>query len=106
MVDPLRRVSGEGFAVEKPLLDHRRAEELRLQELKVAGEEILPRDKVSLRINLNAGYRVSDVLVAYAKQAKPVDFLYKELQFGLRGAVGTRTLDEVLENKGVIDEVV
>ena len=28
-----------------------------------------------------------------------------ELQFGLRAAVGTRTLDELLENKTVIDEV-
>jgi regulator of protease activity HflC (stomatin/prohibitin superfamily) len=80
--------------------------DLRLQVLEVAGQEILTRDKVSLRVNLNAGYRVSDVLGAYAKQAKPVDFLYKELQFGLRAAVGTRTLDELLENKSVIDEVV
>ena len=80
--------------------------DLRLQVLEVAGQEILTRDKVSLRINLTAGYRISDVLVAYAKQAKPVDFLYKELQFGLRAAVGTRTLDELLENKSVIDEVV
>ena len=80
--------------------------DLRLQSLEVAGQEILTKDKVSLRVNLNAGYRVTDVLVAYAKQAKPVDFLYKELQFGLRAAVGTRTLDELLENKSVIDEVV
>jgi regulator of protease activity HflC (stomatin/prohibitin superfamily) len=80
--------------------------DLRLQALEVAGQEILTKDKVSLRVNLNAGYRVSDVLLAYAKQAKPVDFLYKELQFGLRAAVGTRTLDELLENKSVIDEVV
>lgn len=60
----------------------------------------------SLRINLNAGYRISDVLTAFSKQAKPPDFLYKELQFGLRAAVGTRTLDELLENKNIIDEVV
>ena len=80
--------------------------DLRLQVLEVAGQEILTRDKVTLRVNLNAGYRVSDVLVAYAKQAKPMDYLYKELQFGLRAAVGTRTLDELLENKSVIDEVV
>jgi len=80
--------------------------DLRLQVLEVAGQEILTRDKVSLRINLTAGYRISDVLAAFAKQAKPVDFLYKELQFGLRAAVGTRTLDELLENKSVIDEVV
>ena len=80
--------------------------DLRLQVLEVAGQEILTKDKVSLRVNLTAGYRVSDVLVALSKQAKPVDFLYKELQFGLRAAVGTRTLDELLENKTVIDDVV
>lgn len=80
--------------------------DLRLQVLDVAGQEILTRDKVSLRVNLTASYRVSDALTAFAKQAKPVDFLYKELQFGLRAAVGTRTLDELLENKTVIDDVV
>ena len=80
--------------------------DLRLQTLEVAGQEILTRDKVTLRVNLTAGYRVSDVLEALAKQAKPMEFLYKELQFGLRAAVGTRTLDELLENKTVIDEVV
>jgi regulator of protease activity HflC (stomatin/prohibitin superfamily) len=78
--------------------------DLRLQVLEVAGQEILTKDKVPLRVNLNAGYRVSDVLAAYGKQAKPVDYLYKELQFGLRAAVGTRTLDELLENKGMIDQ--
>jgi len=78
----------------------------RLQVVEVAGQEILTKDKVPLRVNLNAGYRVTDVLVAFGKQAKPVDYLYKELQFGLRAAVGTRTLDELLENKGLIDQVV
>jgi regulator of protease activity HflC (stomatin/prohibitin superfamily) len=80
--------------------------DLRLQVLEVAGQEILTKDKVPLRVNLNAGYRVTDVLVAFGKQAKPVDYLYKELQFGLRAAVGTRTLDELLENKGLMDQVV
>jgi len=78
----------------------------RLQVLDVAGQEILTKDKVNLRVNLTAGYRVADVLTAYSKQAKPMEYLYKELQFGLRAAVGTRTLDELLENKSVIDEVV
>jgi regulator of protease activity HflC (stomatin/prohibitin superfamily) len=78
----------------------------RLQVLDVAGQEILTRDKVALRVNLVAGYRLTDVLVAFAKHAKPVDFLYKELQFGLRAAVGTRTLDELLEDKGAIDQAV
>ena len=80
--------------------------DLRMQVLEVAGQEILTRDKVGLRINLSAGYRITDVKVAFAKQAKPLDYLYKELQFGLRAAVGTRSLDELLENKGIINEVV
>jgi regulator of protease activity HflC (stomatin/prohibitin superfamily) len=80
--------------------------DLRLQIVDVAGQEILTRDKVSVRVNLTAGYRVADVMTAFSKQAKPLDFLYKELQFALRAAVGTRTLDEILEDKRLIDDVV
>ncbi|PAU55650.1 slipin family protein [Pseudomonas indica] len=78
----------------------------RLQALEVSGQEILTRDKVSLRLNLAANWRYSDVLLAHARLAKPQEHLYRELQFGLRAAVGTRTLDELLENKQIIDETV
>jgi regulator of protease activity HflC (stomatin/prohibitin superfamily) len=77
-----------------------------MQTVEVAGQEILTKDKVTQRITLTASYRVADVMLAHTKHAKPVDYLYKELQFALRAAVGTRTLDELLENKTVIDEVV
>jgi regulator of protease activity HflC (stomatin/prohibitin superfamily) len=80
--------------------------DLRLQALEVTGQEILTRDKVSLRLNLSATWRFTDVLKAYKELAKPAEHLYRELQFGLRAAVGTRSLDELLENKTVIDEVV
>lgn len=80
--------------------------DLRLQSLEVTGQEILTRDKVSLRLNLVATWRYGDVLVAFTQLNRPVDHLYRELQFGLREAVGTRTLDELLENKTVLDELV
>ena len=80
--------------------------DLRLQTLEVTGQEILTRDMVSLRLNLSASWRYTDVLKAFTQLAKPAEHLYRELQFGLRAAVGTRTLDELLENKTVIDEVV
>ncbi|HMN81538.1 MAG TPA: slipin family protein, partial [Burkholderiaceae bacterium] len=80
--------------------------DLRLQALEVTGQEILTRDKVALRLNLSATWRYTDVLKAYKELARPVEHLYRELQFGLRAAVGTRSLDELLENKTVIDEVV
>lgn len=78
----------------------------RLQVLEVGGQEILTKDKVNLRLNLAANWRYSDVLQAFAQLTKPVDHLYRELQFALREAVGTRTLDELLEDKQVIDDVV
>ena len=78
----------------------------RLQLMEVAGQEILTKDKVNLRINLGANWRYSDMLQAFSQLTKPVDHLYRELQFALREAVGTRTFDELLENKQIIDEVV
>jgi regulator of protease activity HflC (stomatin/prohibitin superfamily) len=80
--------------------------DLRLQTVDVTGQEILTRDKVALRLNLSATWRYSDVLKAHTQLAKPAEHLYRELQLGLRAAVGTRSLDELLENKTVIDEVV
>jgi len=82
------------------------AVDLRLQAVEVTGQDILTRDKVGLRLNLSATWRYVDVLKAFTQLAKPAEHLYRELQFGLRAAVGTRTLDELLENKTVIDEVV
>jgi regulator of protease activity HflC (stomatin/prohibitin superfamily) len=80
--------------------------DLRLQAVEVSGQEILTRDKVGLRVNLSATWRYADVQQAYTQLQKPADHLYRELQLGLRAAVGTRSLDELLENKSVIDEIV
>jgi len=75
----------------------------RVQSMEVAGQEILTRDKVSLRVNLTALWQVLDVVKARAALTNFVEFLYKQLQFALREAVGTRTLDELLGDKGVLD---
>lgn len=75
----------------------------RLAELEVAGQEILTRDKVSLRVNLVAVYRISDALLAKTRVADVRAYAYRELQFGLRQAIGTRPLDALLADKGAID---
>jgi regulator of protease activity HflC (stomatin/prohibitin superfamily) len=80
--------------------------DMRLQTVEVSGQDILTRDKVGLRLNLSATWRFTDVKLAFAQLAKPAEHLYRELQLGLRAAVGTRSLDELLENKTVIDDVV
>jgi regulator of protease activity HflC (stomatin/prohibitin superfamily) len=78
----------------------------RLQSLEVSGQEILTKDKVSLRLNLTASYRVTDPKLAYTALSDFGDFLYKELQFGLRESVGTRTLDELLARKDELNETI
>jgi regulator of protease activity HflC (stomatin/prohibitin superfamily) len=75
----------------------------RVQAMEVAGQEILTRDKVSLRVNLTALWQVLDAVKARGALTNFVEFVYKELQFALREAIGARVLDELLGDKGALD---
>ena len=77
--------------------------DLRVQSLEVSGQELLTKDKVSLRVNLAASMRVTDPVAARTKVAKYGDHLYRELQYGLRKAVSAKTLDELLGDKASLD---
>jgi regulator of protease activity HflC (stomatin/prohibitin superfamily) len=77
--------------------------DLRYSTMEVSGQDILSKDKVPLRLNLTAGYRITDPLKAKNGLSDITGYLYKELQFALRGAVGEKTLDALLEDKGTID---
>jgi regulator of protease activity HflC (stomatin/prohibitin superfamily) len=80
--------------------------ETRLQAMEVAGQEILTRDKVSLRLNLTALWQVTDAVKARSVVSNASEYVYKELQLALREAVSSRTLDELLTDKGAIDREV
>jgi regulator of protease activity HflC (stomatin/prohibitin superfamily) len=75
----------------------------RVQTMEVSGQDILTKDKVSLRINLTALWQVVDIVQARTQLQNFVEYVYKELQFALREAVGSRTLDELLSAKGDLD---
>ena len=75
----------------------------RVQAVEVSGQELLTRDKVSLRVNLSASLRIADPVLARTRVAKHGDFVYRELQFGLRQAVALRSLDELLGDKARLD---
>ncbi|SDK76207.1 slipin family protein [Microbulbifer yueqingensis] len=81
-----------------PLVD------LRLQTVEVSGQEILTRDRVSLRINLSANYRVLDAERAALKLGNYAEYIYRELQLRLREAVGGNTLDALLEDKNSLNQ--
>ncbi|TQV74952.1 slipin family protein [Aliikangiella marina] len=78
----------------------------RLQNLEVSGQEILTKDRVSLRINLSASYRIIDTEKVATLLKNHSEFLYREFQLALREVVGTRSLDAILEDKDIVNQVV
>ena len=80
--------------------------DLRLQTVEVSGQDILTKDKVSLRVNLSAVYRIADPVKARAELGNIGEYLYRTLQFGLRQTIGARTLDVLLGDKDELDQEV
>ena len=75
------------------------AHDTREAVLDVPGQEILTADKVSLRLNALATYRVREVMTAAMAVDDPKQALYRETQLALRAAVGGRELDALLADK-------
>ena len=80
--------------------------ETRRQTLEVPGQEILTRDKVTVRINITAVYEIASVVTARAGVKDVNEHLYRTLQIAVRQTLGKRTLEEVLAEKVDIDETV
>lgn len=72
----------------------------------VSGQEILTKDRVSLRVNLSAAIQVVDPALVRRSVVRIDEFVYRELQLALRRAIGTRTLDQLLADKTSIDATV
>lgn len=78
----------------------------RTQLLEISGQEILSKDRVSLRINLSANIKVHNAQLAARSVDNVNDFVYKTLQLALREAVGTKSLDDILLDKLYVNETV
>lgn len=73
--------------------------DLRRQSLDVTGQEILTRDRVTLRVNLAAEYQVVDAVKAATTVKDFADALYRALQFAFRKSLVVKSLDEILADK-------
>jgi regulator of protease activity HflC (stomatin/prohibitin superfamily) len=78
----------------------------RVQMMEVSGQEILTRDKVSLRINLSVAFQLIDAVKVRTAFKDLFDYLYREMQFGLRQIVAGNTLDDLLAEKGAAEREV
>ena len=73
--------------------------DLRSQQIEINGQELLTKDKASIRINLTTSYRLVDVKKALVDTNDSSRQLYSLMQLALREYVGQYTLDELLANK-------
>ena len=74
------------------------------QELEIAGQEILTKDKIGIRMNISCLYRIEDALEYINRTADGNRQLYSALQLVVRKIVGRYKLDEILEDKENISE--
>jgi regulator of protease activity HflC (stomatin/prohibitin superfamily) len=77
--------------------------DLRRQTCDIPGQEILTKDKVSIRVNISAEYRVVDPSLAKRAVKDYGEYLYRKLQFAVRQSLGRKTLDEILAEKVDLD---
>jgi len=77
--------------------------DLRPQAVEVTAQEMLTKDRISLRVTLTALRRIVDPERAVDAVTDVDGWLYRLVQFAIREAVALRTLDEVLSAKGALD---
>ena len=100
----LTRVLDPGRHGFSPWNRHIRVElvDMREKELQVTGQELVTRDKVSLRLNLLLKYRIGDpVLVAQTVESVE-QALYAEMQIAARNVVAGVSVDELLEQRATL----
>ena len=79
---------------------------MRFASWRLAGQEIMTADKVTLRLNALVTYRVTDARLAVSVVDDARQALYRETQLVLRALVGARELDGFLADKdGVVQEL-
>jgi len=77
--------------------------DMRPTPLEVTAQEILTKDRVGIRVTLTAFYRIIDAEKAVIGTNDVGGTLYRLVQFAIREAVATRTLDEILAARDTID---
>jgi len=73
--------------------------DMRRLQLDMAGQEIMTKDKIMLRVNFVCQYRIEDPVKALNTIKNYEEQLYILMQLALREDIGGYTLDEILERR-------
>ena len=73
--------------------------DMRRTEVTITGQELMTRDKVSLRLTLTVAFAIEDAVRATHHVENVRDAVYTAVQLAARGYVASVTLDELLEGR-------
>lgn len=73
--------------------------------LALTGQEVMTKDRVTLRLNVSATFRVKDAKRLALVARAPDDLVYLAMQLAAREAVTSRTLDELLAAREELSKV-
>lgn len=80
--------------------------DLRTRTLEVSGQELLSKDKVTLRMNFVCQHKIIDPVKAVTEFDHYQEQLYSALQLALREYISTKNLDELLAEKHEIGKII
>ncbi len=73
--------------------------DMRPRQMILSGQEVLSADGITLKVSIVAVYQVIDAVAAVNKIESYSDSLYALVQLALRAVVGSKPIDELLENR-------
>ena len=73
------------------------------EAVEITAQEMLTKDRIALRVTLTAFRRIADPERVVTTVPDVDAWLYRLVQFAIREAVASRTLDEVLSAKNALD---
>lgn len=78
--------------------------DIRLQNLDVSGQEILTKDKISIRMNISVNFMIDNIEIFHSKFTQGYDYIYQKAQFIIRELASAKKLDELLEWKNEVSK--
>lgn len=76
-----------------------RMADLRIVNIDVQGQELLTKDKTSIRVNFSGQYKIVNVYKALVENSNYYTQMYAAIQLAIREIIGAQTLDQLLETK-------
>lgn len=76
--------------------------DMKQTELRITGQEILTKDKIGIRMNVDVVYRINDAVELTANIKNLENQMYSFVQLIIRESTGNYKLDEILELKETI----